>query len=534
MKIRILCKSLVKLLISIFAFTVILNLGQQLALASYSVNYTGNLGVFNVHDQDEGATNINNIVTPGMDSIVSITVRYRLSRGSEATVHIKPGKRYTNDDPAYMPSVVVTSEDWTSPVTYSISDGGYYSLTLTGSTEMNTSAVIAQVEVQNIKYRRYSLDGASLILGNDGFVHASCMNNSPNGNIRYNFKNNETGAEQWQSKETSWIDTSIGNGKSYSYTLSWGFYPNYTAGGTIDMGSIYIPIDPDLTDRVNNVISDVRNGYGNTITAVRDDTGTALSEARQASTNSQNANASAINAYNAVNNVNGNTITAVRDADGTVLSEARQAKTSAQDASANAQNAYNTAQTVNTKVDALANAITDIDTAIVGVNGDNSLIVSAVRGPGGTVLDVSQNAYGAVEDANGNTINAVRDSGGTVLDASRTARDASQEAVTKIDTLQTTVNNYMSADTTPPVITLGTVSGAMATSGSSIQAFIDVSDNLSTSFTYSFDGIDYSILPEDGTISLPVSAPGINRITVWVKDEAGNYSRKSISIRKLY
>ncbi|KJS64258.1 MAG: hypothetical protein JL50_21650 [Peptococcaceae bacterium BICA1-7] len=257
--------------------------------------------------------------------------------------------------------------------------------------------------------------------------------------------------------------------------------------------------------------------------------GAATTAANTAANNAGAAAANSLNAYNAVSSANGNAITAVRDGSGTVLSEARQAKT-------NSQNAYNTAQTVNTKVDALTAAVNDINTSITGVNDDNSLIVSAVRDPNGTVLDISKDAYGAVEDANGNTINAVRDTSGTVLEASRSAYNEANTANTKIDNLQTTVNNIqntLGSDTTSPVVKIRTASGAAATSGNTIRVVVSASDNVSTEFDYSLDGTGYQPLPSDGVILMPVDSPGPNLITVWVKDEAGNIGRESITIRKL-
>lgn len=250
---------------------------------------------------------------------------------------------------------------------------------------------------------------------------------------------------------------------------------------------------------------------------------TANTAAGQARTAANNANTAATNAATAANNAV-TVSTQARDAANSAKTSADNATTAAGTASTNAQNAYNEAVVINNKLDALSGDVSSLDT---------SEIVAAVKDPSGTVIDVSRASHGAVEDANGNTINAVRDADGTVLDASRTARDASQEAVSKIDALQTTVNNYMSSDTTPPVVSLSTVSGARATSGSSILAIVDVSDNLSSTFTYSLNGTDYQPLPEDRKITLPVSTSGMNIITVWVKDEAGNTSQKSINIRKL-
>jgi len=180
----------------------------------------------------------------------------------------------------------------------------------------------------------------------------------------------------------------------------------------------------------------------------------AKTSADNAKTAADNAKASAdtaatnaSNSYNAVNNVNGNTVTAVRDATSTALAEARQSKT-------NALNAYNEAHTANTKIDSLQTSIT-------------------------------------------------------------------------------TIQNNLGGDTTPPVPRLRTVSGAVATSGGSIQAVLDISDNISSTFTYSLDGTLYVPVPINKEISLPVTNFGPNVISAWVKDQAGNVGTTSITIRKI-
>ncbi|MFZ5643866.1 MAG: hypothetical protein ACOY46_09780 [Bacillota bacterium] len=107
---------------------------------------------------------------------------------------------------------------------------------------------------------------------------------------------------------------------------------------------------------------------------------------------------------------------------------------------------------------------------------------------------------------------------------------------TKIDNLNTSftsIQNNISTDTVPPTISVNTVSGARATSGNSIQAVVDVSDSVSKTFTYSTDDITYTPLPGNKIITLPVSKPGANTITVLIKDEAGNTSCKTIIIRKI-
>jgi hypothetical protein len=152
-------------------------------------------------------------------------------------------------------------------------------------------------------------------------------------------------------------------------------------------------------------------------------------------------------------------------------------------------------------------------------------------------------AYNAVNNANGNTVTAVRDSSGTVLDEARQAKtnalnsyNQTVSVSTKLDGLTTTINNIQNnigADTSPPEVKISTASGALATSGNTIRAVIDVSDNVSTAFDYSLDGTAYQPLPHDGVIYVPVSSHGSNLITVWVKDEAGNTGRASIILRKL-
>lgn len=138
-------------------------------------------------------------------------------------------------------------------------------------------------------------------------------------------------------------------------------------------------------------------------------------------------------------------------------------------------------------------------------------------------------ALSAVNNANGNTVTAVRDASGTVLFEAR-------QANTKLDTIQTSITNMQSTianDATPPAVKIRTVSGAMATSGGFINAVIEISDNTSTNFLYSLDGITYAPVPPDKVISLPVVTPGPNLIAVYVKDAAGNVGNTSITIRKL-
>lgn len=104
---------------------------------------------------------------------------------------------------------------------------------------------------------------------------------------------------------------------------------------------------------------------------------------------------------------------------------------------------------------------------------------------------------------------------------------------TKINNLQTSVTNIQNADNLPPSVEIDTVSGAKATSSSSIQLIVAASDNKSSTFTYSVNGGGYSSLPADGKITVSLPAVGPNTVTVRVKDDAGNVTTKTIKIWRL-
>lgn len=104
---------------------------------------------------------------------------------------------------------------------------------------------------------------------------------------------------------------------------------------------------------------------------------------------------------------------------------------------------------------------------------------------------------------------------------------------TNMTNMQTNITNIISSDTTPPAVKIRTVSGALATSGGSIQVVLDISDNLSSAFSYSLDGSLYESLPVNRIVTLPLAGPGPNIKLVWVKDQAGNVGASSITIRKL-
>ncbi|OPX89919.1 MAG: hypothetical protein A4E53_01333 [Pelotomaculum sp. PtaB.Bin104] len=104
---------------------------------------------------------------------------------------------------------------------------------------------------------------------------------------------------------------------------------------------------------------------------------------------------------------------------------------------------------------------------------------------------------------------------------------------TQIDNLNTTINNFTGADKTAPTVKVKTLSGALATSGNSVQAIVTITDSNDSTFTYSINGGSYFSVPGNKIISLPVSTFGPNAITVNVKDAVGNIGSDTIIIRKL-
>lgn len=175
-------------------------------------------------------------------------------------------------------------------------------------------------------------------------------------------------------------------------------------------------------------------------------------------------------------------------------------------------------------------------------------IVVSVKVPSDATVAVEQtidSGYTAAQWAHWANDNAAaaedmaREARDRAITASTNAINAYNEAHsanTKLDDMQvsvTNIQNNMGADTTPPEVTIRTVSGALATSANHLRAVVNASDNVSTTFGYSLDGTVYQPLPADGVINLPVNLSGNNLVTVWVKDEAGNVGRDSITIRKL-
>jgi len=121
----------------------------------------------------------------------------------------------------------------------------------------------------------------------------------------------------------------------------------------------------------------------------------------------------------------------------------------------------------------------------------------------------------------------------TQLPAIDTKVDSIKTDMENLNTTVTNINNAVSADTISPTVNLKTLSGAVATSGGTINIIVAASDNKSVALTYSVNGGAYQALPGDGIISVPVSNPGPNSITIRIKDEAGNAGVATIVIRKL-
>lgn len=108
-----------------------------------------------------------------------------------------------------------------------------------------------------------------------------------------------------------------------------------------------------------------------------------------------------------------------------------------------------------------------------------------------------------------------------------------ENKINNLDTKITNIQNSVGEDTTPPNVEIRTVSGARATSGSSIKLFIEATDNKSTNLEYKINDGSYQPIPADGIISAPVNSYPVSIISVKVRDEAGNETQKLLSIRKL-
>lgn len=192
------------------------------------------------------------------------------------------------------------------------------------------------------------------------------------------------------------------------------------------------------------------------------------------------------------------------------VTAANQARDAANAANSNAWNAYNAANTAKNEA----------------VNAKNEAINA--KNAANTASNYASSAASRVWDS------AESKSAATLA---KEARDKAAQTLSAVNNLQATVNNINNTITTqdsmPPSVELDTVSGAKATSSSSIQLIIAASDNKSSTFTYSINGGSYSSLPADGKITVSLPSIGPNTITVRVKDEAGNTTVKAIKIWRL-
>lgn len=196
---------------------------------------------------------------------------------------------------------------------------------------------------------------------------------------------------------------------------------------------------------------------------------------------------------------------------------------------------YNEAQGSNQKAEAARQAAVDsktsadaAKTAAQAASTNSSLAASNAQ----TAADRTYYAgkYG------GNTENVADISGFiryTQLPAIDSKADSIQSSVNNINNTVNSINTTVSGDDTAPTVYVKTLSGALATSGSSINMVVSASDNKSVTLTYSINGGPYQILPADGIISVPISNNGPNAITVRVKDEAGNIGLAALVIRKI-
>lgn len=100
--------------------------------------------------------------------------------------------------------------------------------------------------------------------------------------------------------------------------------------------------------------------------------------------------------------------------------------------------------------------------------------------------------------------------------------------------LAQSTTNFVLDTETPTITELQTVSGADATSGSSIEVMLQASEDLSATMDYSVNGGTSKPIPASGEISVPISNPsGLNAITVTVTDPAGNSASKILDIMGL-
>lgn len=196
---------------------------------------------------------------------------------------------------------------------------------------------------------------------------------------------------------------------------------------------------------------------------------------------------------------------------------------------------YNESQNSNQKAEASRQAAVDAKTsadaaktAAQTASTNSSLAASNAQ----TAADRSYYAgkYGGNSESVADISGYMRN---TQLPEISSKADGIQNAVNAVNNTVTSINNTISADSTAPMVSVRTLTGAQATSGSSINMVVSASDNKSAILTYSINGGAYQALPGDGIINVPISSPGPNTITVRVKDEAGNTGLATIVIRKI-
>ena len=103
----------------------------------------------------------------------------------------------------------------------------------------------------------------------------------------------------------------------------------------------------------------------------------------------------------------------------------------------------------------------------------------------------------------------------------------------KINNLESTINN-LQAVSLPPSVKLQTVSGARATSGSQIQAIVNITSSVTGPYSVKVNGTSQGNIQPGGTITLSMSpTPGPQAFNVEVIDSEGNIGSDTIVIRKL-
>lgn len=250
----------------------------------------------------------------------------------------------------------------------------------TGTHGINVGTIDTTISL-NSTYLKYFIDSYTYYVDSYGYVHFVITQNSPNSVCSYAIINNTTGQRygiggQWGTT-FELVDTNpkVGAANNYSLAISCSSL-GYTFYGTVYGHIQYtnvlvlVPGDP----ATYGVLTQGKNNNGKSLDATYD-------QASAANLSSQQAKVSADNAYGATYNANGNTITAVRDASGTVLSEARQAKNQAVDA--------------NTKLDSLTTSINNMQNTI-GSDTAAPVVtlktVSGARATSGNSIKVGVNA----------------------------------------------------------------------------------------------------------------------------------------------